>query len=220
MVFRTLILTLVVALSAGQVRGQTPSSIPDQDRLREITVLAPRLIGADRIMSVSRDDMRIERSSRLEEVTVRGQRSLVAYRLALEASRERIFDIFNEINSDDEFDIRCRNEERPGSRIPKRVCRPEFSRDVASRAAGEYVTALKQFCDVGSQECIFGNPFAAQTAMSRARGVESEEHYKQRVLTEEIQRLARESWQLYRALLQHEKLRREYQEARGRPPDE
>lgn len=220
MVLRTLALTLVVALSAVQALGQGASRASGQDQLREITVLEPRLIEAQTIPGVPRADTDAETSSRLEEVTVRGQRPVVAYRLALEASRDRIFEIFNEINSDDEFDIHCRNEQRTGSRIRRRVCRPQFSRDVAGDAAGEYVDALRSNCAGGSQECIFGNPSAAQTAMSRAQGVEAAEHYKHRLLTEEIQELARESWRLRRALLEHEELRREYQEAREELRDE
>lgn len=222
MVFRTfaLPLTLVLMLSATHARGQDVSRAPDHGKLTEITVFAPRLMETRSVASVPSEDTSGSDNATLEQLTVRRERPLAAYRLALEASRDRIFDIFNEINSDAELDIHCRTERRTGSRIPKRVCRPDFSRDVLSKAAGEYAAVLKSRCDDGSQECIFGNASAAQTAMSRAQAVESEEHYKHLVLAEEIQRLAQESSRLYRALLRHAQLEREYQKARERPRDE
>src|SRR5690606_19303826 len=43
------------------------------------------------------------RNAPTEEVTVRGRRSLAAYRRDVEAAHDRVLAIFNEINSNDEF---------------------------------------------------------------------------------------------------------------------
>lgn len=154
-------------------------------------------------------------SGPLEEVTVRGRRSLAAYRLERDAARERVMDVFNEINSRDEFDISCRRESRRGSRIPKRVCRARFSDDVANEAANAYVAALKSICPFGiDQTCIFSD--RAQPGMSSAQAVESEEHYKRLLLNEEIRRLAQENGKLRQAMQEYAERERAYREARAR----
>lgn len=45
-----------------------------------------------------------------EEIVVRRQR-LSDVRLELEAARVQVFDVFNEVNSDEEFDISCKHED-------------------------------------------------------------------------------------------------------------
>jgi hypothetical protein len=66
------------------------------------------------------------RSGPMEEVIVRAPRSLRSMREAIEDAEDRAFDIFNELNTDDDYDIVCRREEPTGSRIPVRNCRARF----------------------------------------------------------------------------------------------
>ena len=147
-----------------------------------------------------------------EEVIVQGEPSLAAYRVAINAARDQVMNMFNEINSNDEFDIHCRNEIRTGSHIPSRTCRPRFQREAATDAAREWLAALRSKCLTVNSACIFGD--AADEAMSRAQAIESESRYLDDRLTEEIWRLASEDAEFAQALMDYEALRQAYKKAR------
>jgi len=68
---------------------------------------------------------RTDSSRATEEVVVRGQR-LSDFRNAIEASRERVYALFNALNTDDVFDVSCRREAATGT---QHVCRPQFRLD-------------------------------------------------------------------------------------------
>ena len=72
----------------------------------------------------------------LEEVVVRGQKPLAAYRRGVDAAEVDVWEAFNDANSDDQFDVTCRLEVPLGTRIPQQVCRPRFLDKATSRAAG------------------------------------------------------------------------------------
>jgi hypothetical protein len=71
----------------------------------------------------------------IEQVIVRGQRPLSAYRRRVELEVEETWEAFNEANSDDAFDVHCHYEAPTGTRILQQVCRPQFLDDAMSRAA-------------------------------------------------------------------------------------
>jgi hypothetical protein len=70
-----------------------------------------------------------------EQVIVRGQMSPSGSRRRVDAAVEETWGAFNEMNSDDQFDVHCRYEARTGTRIPQHVCRPQFLDDATSRGA-------------------------------------------------------------------------------------
>ena len=78
-----------------------------------------------------------------EEVVVRGQLSRGALRVQIEMAEEAFFSRFNDINSDDEFDIHCRRVVELGSRIPRRRCEPNFWRTAQADYASDTVIALQ-----------------------------------------------------------------------------
>jgi hypothetical protein len=108
-----------------------------------------------------------------EEIVVRG-RSRAALRAEIQAAEEALYARWNEINSDDEFDIHCRLELLTGSRIRRRVCQANFWRDALSRAGTETARALKGEAAIAPQNFL------------------AEALYKGGLLEEEMQRLARE----------------------------
>src|SRR5690606_2306755 len=116
-----------------------------------------------------------------EEVVVRG-RSRAMLRAQIELAEEAVFARFNEINSNDEFDIHCRRVMVTGSNIPRRVCEPNFWRYVHRRAGEETVRALQRSA-------------ALPTEMFLAEGL-----YKYQLLEEEMRRLVAEDEELQRSL--------------------
>jgi hypothetical protein len=154
---------------------------------------------------VSRDDP--------EEVIVHGQR-LSDLRSAIEVARVRVYDIFNEVNTDDEFDVRCEREASTGTRIQRHICRPRFEGDISNSAAKTWTDTLKWVCTGGvSQDCIF-SPLASQ-AISAAQGEESKEAYMQQRFAEQMARAVSQSPELRQAMLDYQALERAYREARS-----
>lgn len=150
--------------------------------LEEIDVDAGRMLGGLEI----RDS-----NEPLEEVTVRGHRSLSVFRAQLRAAEDHMYNVFNELNSDDDFDIHCRMEIETGSNIPRRNCRPNFLKNATEQVAQDFLR--------GS-----GNP---QEALGRA-------HYLGQRLEREMRRLAAENPELLAAMQQYVSLEEEYREAR------
>ena len=75
----------------------------------------------------------------LEEVTVYGEVPLTLLRVEVFRAEDDYFATFNEVNSTDEFDIRCRRVASTGTRMAQRVCRAKFVDDLEARAYEEGV---------------------------------------------------------------------------------
>ncbi len=63
----------------------------------------------------------------VEEITVTGQRSLLALRMQVEQAQEEVHFLFNDLNTDDDYDIICREEERLFSRMKQKNCMPRYA---------------------------------------------------------------------------------------------
>lgn len=84
----------------------------------------------------------LESASRpIEEISVVGERTFFSLRLEVESAETEVYGLFNELNSRDEFDIKCIEEIFIGSHFSKRVCmadylRKEQARNVQNAALG------------------------------------------------------------------------------------
>jgi hypothetical protein len=78
-----------------------------------------------------------EPAETIEEIVVYGHKSLVRLHRDLYKAEDAVFDLFNSLNSDDEFNIRCRKEAPTGSHIKKRVCKTNYFRDLIREATHE-----------------------------------------------------------------------------------
>ncbi len=130
-----------------------------------------------------------------EEVVVRGT-SPAALRLQIRLAEEAVYERFNELNSDDEFDIHCRLDTFTGSRMLHRVCQPNFQRTAQENAGRETVIGLQGGPSFGAQQ------FAGEA------------HLKQQALAEEMRRLAREDEELLQALTRIVRLEQRLDERR------
>ena len=61
-----------------------------------------------------------------EEIVVNPTESFPILRRQIIEAEENLFSIYNELNEDDEFDVICTYENRPGSRLREHVCRPAY----------------------------------------------------------------------------------------------
>jgi len=56
----------------------------------------------------------------IEEITVLGERSFFTLRLEIEAAEAEVYGLFNELNTNDDFDFKCTREAYTGSHIKRR----------------------------------------------------------------------------------------------------
>jgi hypothetical protein len=69
-----------------------------------------------------------------EEVVVQG-RSINLLRERIERAEDALYAVYNDINTIEEFDIHCRLHARTGTRIPQRVCLPNYTAPLDARSA-------------------------------------------------------------------------------------
>ncbi len=80
----------------------------------------------DQIEAGAADATITESTNPIEEITVRGQQTLGSLRFLLREAEDDMYAMFNDLNSDDDFDITCDKVRRTGSYILDRVCEPRF----------------------------------------------------------------------------------------------
>jgi hypothetical protein len=129
-------------------------------------------------------------SADIEELVVPG-RTPENLRVEIERLEVAVYDRFNALNSNDEFDIHCLEQAPTGSNIPLRTCAPNFVIRTESRAAAKILTDGRG--GAGNNN----NPAEQRAFMEE----------KSRELTAEIQRVAREDEQLLRDLVRLDELK-------------
>ena len=116
---------------------------------------------------------------------------------------------FNDINSDDDFDISCNDSARTGTRVTKRTCRPEYAND-ATRRAGRDLARRLQGCQGGTDACI---EQAMQAGTADAQEQVAVITYMDGRLDDEFRRLVRERPELMMAVYEFLRKENEYKEA-------
>jgi len=66
-----------------------------------------------------------ESSEAIEEIVVRGHKTLINLKHEMYEAEEALYGIFNSLNSDDDYDIYCYEEAPTGSNLKQRVCRTQ-----------------------------------------------------------------------------------------------
>ena len=118
----------------------------------------------------------------------------------MERAEVAVYDRFNELNSDDQFDIHCRRDVPINSHIAsRRVCQANFSRDEEARAAQAQLQQLQGGAAVNPQ--IFLN----------------EEGHKRELLRREMRRVAAEDEEFRRSLLRFAGLKKAFDGAMHDP---
>ena len=157
-----------------------------------------------------------------DEVIVRGRR-LTELRAEVEIARERAYDIFNDINGNDDFDVYCHKESRSGTNVPQVVCRAQFENRISAAAATEYMRALAWNCPTGpagevlTQDCMFSG--YGQNAADSARAIEGQAPSMRERMNDEILRLANQDERFAQAILDWYEANQQLEAARKRRRD-
>ena len=150
---------MILARGAIAQEADSAESVPS---LEEIVVVAPRYESPRDILAELRDEI-------------------------VEAE-DHVFELFNVLNDDDDFDVHCREETVLGTNVPQRVCRTA----TVSRLTQE---ALRQWKLDGN------GPYIAPT---------SEIRHHQQNLDERLTSLGMEHPELSEAMIHHHLLKQEY----------
>ncbi|MEM7279495.1 MAG: hypothetical protein AAF385_15385 [Pseudomonadota bacterium] len=78
---------------------------------------------------------RISKKAAIDEVTVTEKKSVRQLRIALKRADDRVFALYNDLNTDDSLDIICKKETRIESQIKYRVCKTAYHREMESESA-------------------------------------------------------------------------------------
>ena len=74
----------------------------------------------------------------IEEITVYGESNINILRRQYDRAQAQMFDVFNSLNSNDEFDVKCDYEQHLGSRRWHHVCTPKFNTRPPAHDGGTY----------------------------------------------------------------------------------
>ena len=77
-----------------------------------------------------------------EEIVVQG-RSRAVLRDRLVMAQDKLYSVYNDINPIDEFDIHCRMHAQTGTRMPQRVCNPNFEKRLSADKAQAVLAAFR-----------------------------------------------------------------------------
>lgn len=131
-----------------------------------------------------------QQDSSVDEVLVPGRRP-ANLRVEIERLEIAVYDRFNALNSDDEYDIHCLNQAPTGSNVPIRTCAPNFVIRAEAR------NATKMLRDGRTAGTNNNNPAEHEMLMKE----------KSQKLTEEIKRVASQDEQLMRDLMRLDELK-------------
>ena len=100
-----------------------------------------------------------EAPAELDPLTVTGERTRLAVQREMYAVQNQAYELFNELNTDDDYDIICQRERPWGSEFEHRVCKARFHREAQARASLEFLEGLEAdggVYHVNRQEIIRG----------------------------------------------------------------
>ena len=124
--------------------------------------------------------------SAIEEITVQGERTIYALRLAIESAETEVYNLFNELNSNDEFDVTCKKVRYTRSRIPRRTCMAAYLRKEEAYHVGDYVQSIQ----LGGGLISGGLGTPGSGMLLTLDAVKGEVHQKTVAMEQEMLRLA------------------------------
>ena len=78
----------------------------------------------------------------IEEITVLGERSFYTLRLEIETAEEEVYGLFNELNTNDDFDVTCTWEVYTGSHFKRRSCMAAYLREAQAENTQNYLKGI------------------------------------------------------------------------------
>jgi hypothetical protein len=92
-----------------------------------------------------------------------------ALRQAPIEAEDRFFERYNKLNSNDDFDVRCRVEARTGTRLTTRTCRPLYQEEAVRQNAKQAIEIRQAFESRGGYNQGLSPPTPAASAIMARR---------------------------------------------------
>ena len=148
----------------------------------------------------------------IEEIQVTGERTLLTMRNEIIREEENLYRIFNELNSHDRFDIKCKVERRTWSYILARNCYPKFFTDLRRAENSFAQSELRQaFGPDGVDSALFDMGMAKMKNDRQIRELAAGDY---QALSEEMLRIASENPDYLNILMKVADLKANYEAAR------
>ena len=148
----------------------------------------------------------------IEEIQVTGERTLLTMRNEIIREEENLYRIFNELNSHDRFDIKCKVERRTWSYILARNCYPKFFTDLRRAENSFALSEFRQaFSDDGVDPALFNMGMGKIKNDRQIRELAAGDY---QALSEEMLRIASENPEYLNILMKVADLKADYQAAR------
>jgi hypothetical protein len=206
---------VILALAAAFAGRAVAQSAPAPDDRPEAAAVEALLSKAN------------ETPEEIEEITVEGQRRgnvLGKYRLEMVKARDKIVDVFNDVNSDDSTDVKCRTEKPTGTRMGHSVCRSR-AEDAADAAAAKGLlramflgtnlgrTGEEGFTEIKQSISVDATPGTAGGVGAQGEGNGGTGAARERLVAE-MKKMMEQNRDLYRATLKYIEVRDEYNKYR------
>jgi hypothetical protein len=81
----------------------------------------------------------------IEEIEVLGQRTLLGLRMELYRAEDRMYDLFNALNSSDDMDVKCESRLLQGSHIRRRFCARNYLEEAQAENANAALRGYEFF---------------------------------------------------------------------------
>jgi len=124
--------------------------------------------------------------SAIEEITVQGERTIYALRLAIESAETEVYNLFNELNTNDEFDVTCKEVRYTSSHISRRTCMAAYLRKEEAYHLQDYVQSIQ----IGGGLISGGLGTPGSGMLLTLDAVKGEVHQKTVAMEQEMLRLA------------------------------
>lgn len=132
-----------------------------------------------------------ERPVPIEEITVVGEKTLIGLRYEIEREEDNLYRLFNELNSSDDLDIKCRLVRKSNSHIRSRVCEPVFFSRLRTESNRNALADIRTaWSDDGIDPVLLGNAMDTLESDSELRGKAAKDF---ELLSEEMLRIALEN---------------------------
>ena len=137
----------------------------------------------------------------VDEITVIAPRSLRVLERQIERADEAMYGLFNKLNKDPLYNVHCRLEKGFASNIRRRVCKPEFEREIMSEVLEDEI----RMGNLGEQN------YSSSYSLPASELRDHREELKRRMI-----RLAEENPELAQAIYKRAELQRAYAKERQR----
>ena len=143
----------------------------------------------------------------IEEILVTGERTVISLRNEIRREERNLYRIFNDLNSHDRFDIKCKGESRLGSAIITVNCYPRFFTDLRRT---ENSAGLSQLRQDGVDSALFALGVSQLKTDREIRELASGDY---QTLSEEMLRIASENPDYLNILMKVADLKANYEAA-------